>query len=108
MSIVSYKFVLITLLSLYIEVNFAQNKYTLISMYDDKNYYSVVDDGENIFLGTDKGIYKIDQLNNIILFDNLTVGSINSSLKKKELNIKFLNPPPFVPLQDEYLNSITD
>ena len=108
MSIVSNKFVLITLLSLLIEVNFAQNKYTLISMYDDKNYYSVVDDGENIFLGTDKGIYKIDQLNNIILFDNLTVGSINSSLKKKELNIKFLNPPPFVPLQDEYLNSITD
>ena len=52
-------------------------------MYDDKNYYSVVDDGENIFLGTDKGIYKIDQLNNIILFDNLIIGSINSSLKKK-------------------------
>jgi len=56
-------------------------------MYDDKNYYSVVDDGENIFLGTDKGIYKIDQLNNIILFDNLITGSINSSLKKKELKI---------------------
>jgi AraC-like DNA-binding protein len=108
MSILSKKIILITLLSLYTEVNFAQNKYTLISMYDDKNYYSVVDDGENIFLGTNKGVYKIDQLNNIILFDNLTTGSINSSLKKKELNIKFLNPPPFVPLQEEYLNSITD
>ena len=108
MSILSRKFILITLFSVNTEVNFAQNKYTLISMYDDKNYYSVVDDGENIFLGTDKGIYKIDPLNNIILFDNLTTGSINSSLKKKELNIKFLNPPPFVPLQDEYLNSITD
>ena len=104
----SKKFLLISFLSLCIEVNFAQNKYTLISMYDDKNYYSVVDDGENIFLGTDKGIYKIDPLNNIILFDNLITGSINSSLKKKELNIKFLNPPPFIPLQDEYLNSITD
>ena len=108
MSILSKKFILITLFSVNTEVNFAQNKYTLISMYDDKNYYSVVDDGENIFLGTDKGIYKIDPLNNIILFDNLITGSINSSLKKKELNIKFLNPPPFVPLQDEYLNSITD
>ena len=108
MSILSRKFILITLFSVNTEVNFAQNKYTLISMYDDKNYYSVVDDGENIFLGTDKGIYKIDPLNNIILFDNLITGSINSSLKKKELNIKFLNPPPFVPLQDEYLNSITD
>ena len=108
MSILSRKFILITLFSVNTEVNFAQNKYTLISMYDDKNYYSVVDDGENIFLGTDKGIYKIDPLNNIILFDNLTTGSINSSLKKKELNIKFLNPPPFVPLQYEYLNSITD
>ena len=85
MSVQSKKFILITLLSLIIEVNFAQNKYTLISMYDDKNYYSVVDDGENIFLGTDKGIYKIDELNNIILFDNLIIGSINSSLKKKEL-----------------------
>ena len=71
MSILSRKFILITLFSVNTEVNFAQNKYTLISMYDDKNYYSVVDDGENIFLGTDKGIYKIDQLNNIILFDNL-------------------------------------
>ena len=108
MSILSRKFILITLFSVNTEVNFAQNKYTLISMHDDKNYYSVVDDGENIFLGTDKGIYKIDPLNNIILFDNLITGSINSSLKKKELNIKFLNPPPFVPLQDEYLNSITD
>ena len=108
MSILSRKFILITLFSVNTEVNFAQNKYTLISMYDDKNYYSVVDDGENIFLGTDKGIYKIDPLNNIILFDNLITGSINSSLKKKELNIKFLNPPPFVPLQDEYLNCITD
>lgn len=108
MSILSRKFILITLFSVNTEVNFAQNKYTLISMYDDKNYYSVVDDGENIFLGTDKGIYKIDPLNNIILFDNLITGSINSSLKKKELNIKFLNPPPFVPLQEEYLNSITD
>ena len=104
----SKKFLLISFLSLCIEVNFAQNKYTLISMYDDKNYYSVVDDGENIYLGTDKGIYKIDQSNNIILFDNLTIGSINSSLKKKELNIKFLNPPPFVPLQEEYLNCISD
>ncbi len=108
MSILSRKFILITLFSVNTEVNFAQNKYTLISMYDDKNYYSVVDDGENIFLGTDKGIYKIDELNNIILFDNLIIGSINSSLKKKELKIKFLNPPPFVPLQEEYLNSITD
>ena len=108
MSILSRKFIFITLFSVITEVNFSQNKYTLISMYDDKNYYSVVDDGENIFLGTDKGIYKIDPLNNIILFDNLITGSINSSLKKKELNIKFLNPPPFVPLQDEYLNSITD
>ena len=104
----SKKFLFISFLSLCIEVNFAQNKYTLISMYDDKNYYSVVDDGENIYLGTDKGIYKIDQSNNIILFDNLTIGSINSSLKKKELNIKFLNPPPFVPLQEEYLNCISD
>lgn len=108
MSIMSIKIVFITLLSFLIEVTFAQNKYTLISMYDDKNYYSVVDDGENIFLGTDKGIFKIDQLNNIILFDNLTIGSINSSLKKKEQNIKFLNAPPFVPLETEYLNSITD
>ena len=108
MSIMSIKIVFITLLSFLIEVTFAQNKYTLISMYDDKNYYSVVDDGENIFLGTDKGIFKIDQLNNIILFDNLTIGSINSSLKKKEQNIKFLNAPPFVPLEEEYLNSITD
>ena len=108
MSILSRKFILITLFSVNTEVNFAQNKYTLISMYDDKNYYSVVDDGENIFLGTDKGIYKIDPLNNIILFDNLITGSINSSLKKKELNIKFLNPPPFVPLEEEYLNSISD
>ena len=104
----SKKYLLISFLSLCIEINFAQNKYTLISMYDDKNYYSVVDDGENIYLGTDKGIYKIDQSNNIILFDNLTIGSINSSLKKKELNIKFLNPPPFVPLQEEYLNCISD
>ena len=104
----SIKIVFTTLLSFLIEVTFAQNKYTLISMYDDKNYYSVVDDGENIFLGTDKGIFKIDQLNNIILFDNLTIGSINSSLKKKEQNIKFLNAPPFVPLEAEYLNSITD
>ena len=104
----SKKFLFISFLSLCIEVNFAQNKYTLISMYDDKNYYSVVDDGENIYLGTDKGIYKIDQSNNIILFDNLTTGSINSSLKKKELNIKFLKPPPFVPLQEEYLNCISD
>ena len=104
----SKKFLFISFLSLCIEVNFAQNKYTLISMYDDKNYYSVVDDGENIYLGTDKGIYKIDQSNNIILFDNLTIGSINSSLKKKELNIKFLKPPPFVPLQEEYLNCISD
>lgn len=108
MSIMSIKIVFTTLLSFLIEVTFAQNKYTLISMYDDKNYYSVVDDGENIFLGTDKGIFKIDQLNNIILFDNLTIGSINSSLKKKEQNIKFLNAPPFVPLEAEYLNSITD
>ena len=108
MSIMSIKIVFITLLSFLIEVTFAQNKYTLISMYDDKNYYSVVDDGVNIFLGTDKGIFKIDQLNNIILFDNLTIGSINSSLKKKEQNIKFLNAPPFVPLEAEYLNSITD
>ena len=108
MSIMSIKIVFIILLSFLIEVTFAQNKYTLISMYDDKNYYSVVDDGENIFLGTDKGIFKIDQLNNIILFDNLTIGSINSSLKKKEQNIKFLNAPPFVPLEAEYLNSITD
>ena len=108
MSIMSIKIVFITILSFLIEVTFAQNKYTLISMYDDKNYYSVVDDGENIFLGTDKGIFKIDQLNNIILFDNLTIGSINSSLKKKEQNIKFLNAPPFVPLEAEYLNSITD
>ncbi len=108
MSIMSIKIVFITLLSFLIEVTFAQNKYTLISMYDDKNYYSVVDDGENIFLGTDKGIFKIDQLNNIILFDNLTIGSINSSLKKKEQNIKFLNVPPFVPLEAEYLSSITD
>jgi AraC-like DNA-binding protein len=104
----SKKFLFISFLSLCIEVNFAQNKYTLISMYDDKNYYSVVDDGENIYLGTDKGIYKIDQSNNIILFDNQTIGSINSSLKKKELNIKFLNPPPFIPLQEEYLNCISD
>ena len=102
------KLLLICLFSLYIQVNFAQNKYTLISMYDDKNYYSIVDYGENIYLGTDKGIYKIDQSNNIFLFDDQIIGSINSSLKKKDLNIKFLNPPQFVPLQEEYSNSISD
>ena len=102
------KLLLICLFSLYIQVNFAQNKYTLISMYDDKNYYSIVDYGENIYLGTDKGIYKVDQSNNIFLFDDQIIGSINSSLKKKDLNIKFLNPPQFVPLQEEYSNSISD
>ena len=102
------KIVFVIILSLLIEVSFAQNKYTLVSMYDDKNYYSVVDGGENIFLGTDKGIFKIDDLNNIILFDDSTIGSINSSLKKKDLYIKFLNPPQFVPLEEEYLNSISD
>ena len=102
------KLLLICLFSLYIQVNFAQNKYTLISMYDDKNYYSIVDYGENIYLGTDKGIYKIDQSNNIFLFDDQIINSINSSLKKKDLNIKFLNPPQFVPLQEEYSNSISD
>lgn len=104
----SNRFLLICLFSFNIQVNFAQSKYTLISMHDDKNYYSVVDDGENIFLGTDKGIYKIDQSKNIILFDDQIKGSINSSLKKKELNIKFLNPPQFVPLQEEYSNCISD
>lgn len=108
MSIMPTKIVFVTILSLLIEFSFAQNKYTLVSMYDDKNYYSVVDGGENIFLGTDKGIFKIDDLNNIILFDDSTIGSINSSLKKKDLNIKFLNPPQFVPLEEEYLNSISD
>ena len=101
MSIMPTKIVFVTILSLLIEFSFAQNKYTLVSMYDDKNYYSVVDGGENIFLGTDKGIFKIDDLNNIILFDDSTIGSINSSLKKKDLNIKFLNPPQFVPLEEE-------
>ena len=80
MSIQANKFILITLLSLLVEVNFAQNKYTLISMYDDKNYYSVVDDGKNIFLGTNKGIYKIDQLNNIILFDNFSSNTFSKPL----------------------------
>ncbi len=96
------------LISLFSQLNIAQSNYSLISMYDDKNYYSVVNNGENIFFGTDKGIYKIDELNNIILYDSKIIGSINSSLKKKELKIKFLNPPPLVPLQDEYLNSISD
>ena len=78
------------LISLFSQLNIAQSNYSLISMYDDKNYYSVVNNGENIFFGTDKGIYKIDELNNIILYDSKIIGSINSSLKKKELKIKKL------------------
>ena len=108
MSLMSKKIVFIFILSFKIQINIAQNQYTLISMYDDKNYYSSVSDGSEIFFGTDKGIYTIDESNNIILYDEKTKGSINSALKEKELNINFLNSPPFVPLQVEYAKSISD
>ena len=33
------------LISLFSQLNLAQSNYSLISMYDDKNYYSVVNNG---------------------------------------------------------------
>ena len=97
--------------SLYI-LNFIllfNNVFTIHEIYDEKIFYNFISYENELYVGSNNGIYKVNssQENNLILFNKSISGPIKSDFSKNEdFKIKFIKPPKIYP--DFYSKSITD
>ena len=86
----------------------ADENFSFKRIYTEEIFYNVVLIDDEIYIGSNKGIFTIDKLNeDLSLVENSTIGAVNSSLEyDKSHKIQFLSPPR--DLTEKYNYSVTD
>lgn len=83
------------------------NNFVIKKIYDDKVFYNFVSYEKELYVSSNKGIFKINSDGSLQLFNQSVVGSINSILEKnKDFKIRFIKTPEVYP--ELYSNSVTD
>ena len=83
------------------------NNFVIKKIYDDKVFYNFVSYEKELYVSSNKGIFKINSDGSLQLFNQSVVGSINSILEKnKNFKIRFIKTPEVYP--EIYSNSVTD
>ena len=83
--------------------------FTIKKIYDDKIFYNFVSYENELYISSNKGIYKINSNDDdLVLFDNTIFGPINTIFQKNNnFKVKFVdNPPTLYP--ELYSKEITD
>ena len=80
--------------------------YQLVYVDHDKIYYSIVQNDGDLYFGTSKGVYVIDENLKLVEHNQSIRGPININLASDDIKIKFKNPPENLPL-GEFSNTIT-
>ena len=85
----------------------SNNNFIIKKIHDDKVFYNFISYENELYVGSNKGVFKINSGGNLALFNKSIVGQINSNLEKnKNFKIKFIKTPELYP--EIYSNSVTD
>ena len=85
----------------------SNNNFVIKKIYDDKVFYNFVSYENALYVSSNKGVFKINSVGNLALFNESVVGPINSILEKnKNFTIRFIKTPELYP--KIYSNSVTD
>ena len=86
----------------------ADENFSFKKINSEKIYYNIVLIDDEIYIGSNKGVYIIDKLNeDLSLVKNSIIGPVNSNLEYDESHrIEFISPPRN--LTEKYNFSVTD
>ena len=85
----------------------SNNNFVIKKIYEDKVFYNFVSHENELYVGSNKGVFKIKSNGDLALFNKSIIGQINSNLKKnKHFKIRFIKTPELYP--KIYSNSVTD
>ena len=73
----------------------ADENFWFNKIYSEKIYYNIILIDDDIYIGSNNGIYIIDKLNeDLSLVKNSIIGPVNSNLEYDETHrIEFISPP---------------
>ena len=85
----------------------SNNNFVIKKIYNDKVFYNFVAYENELYVGSNKGVFKIKSNGDLALFNKSIIGQINSNLEKnKNFKIRFIKTPELYP--EIYSNSVTD
>ena len=85
----------------------SNNNFVIKKIYDDKVFYNFISNENEVYVSSNKGVFKINSVGDLALFNKSIEGPINSLLeKKKKFKITFKKTPEVYP--EFYSNSVTD
>lgn len=88
-------------------ITMLNNNFVIKKIYDDKIFYNFVLYEKELYVSSNKGIYKINSTGDLSLFDNTILGPINSVFEKNNyFKIQFEKIPELH--QEIFPNSVTD
>ena len=83
------------------------NNFVIKKIHDDKVFYNFVSYENELYVSSNKGIFKINSIGDLALFDQSITGPINSLFEKNNnFTIRFEKTPELYP--EIYSNSVTD
>lgn len=83
------------------------NNFVIKKIYEDKVFYNFVSYENDLYVSSNKGVFKISPAGDLTLFDKSILGPINSIFEKNNnFKIKFESTPELYP--NIYSNSVTD
>lgn len=85
----------------------SNNNFVIKKIYEDKVFYNFVSYENELFVSSSKGVFKINSVEDLTLFNESIVGPINSIFERNNnFKVKFEKPPELYP--KIYSNSVTD
>ncbi len=88
-------------------ISMLNNNFVIKKIYDDKIFYNFVSYEKELYVSSNKGIYKINSTGDLLLFDNSILGPINSVFEKNNyFKVQFEKIPELHP--EIFSNSVTD
>ena len=85
----------------------SNNNFVIKKIYDDKVFYNFVTYENELYVSSNKGVFKINSVGDLALFNKSIVGPINSIVEKNNnFKIRFIKTPELYP--EIYSNSVTD
>ena len=83
------------------------NNFVIKKIHDDKVFYNFVSYENELYVSSNKGIFEINSVGDLALFDQSITGPINSLFEKNNnFTIRFEKTPELYP--EIYSNSVTD
>ena len=83
------------------------NNFVIKKIHDDKVFYNFVSYENELYVSSNMGIFKINTIGDLALFDQSITGPINSLFEKNNnFTIRFVKKPELYP--EIYSNSVTD